>query len=500
MSEENSSAWVCSVCGYVHRGAAVPDVCPVCGSPGEDFEAYVSEPKAAVAVPVKQWRCLNCGYVHSGSEPPQECPVCGAPADCFEPLTESVEAEVKVAKVSKVVVVGGGVAGVAAVESVRSSSPETQVTLVCKEAHLPYYRLNLTRYLAGQINESELPIKPAQWYDQHDVEVMVETEVARINTQENTAELHGGQSIGFDKVILAIGAHPFMPPFLGAYREGVTSLRSLEDADQILESNLKGSRCVCIGGGLLGLETAGALAQRGAAVTLLEGHGWLLPRQLNQQAAQILEQHVTASGIGLRKKARTREIVGDERARGVLLEDETVLPADLVVVATGIRSNSYLARLAGLEVNQGIVVNNLLMSSNPDVFAAGDVAEHRGSVYGTWGPSQYQGSIAGMNAVGAKTEFGGIARSNALKVLELELFSVGQIQPEDASFEAFDQEIDDGYLRFVFRDTHLVGAVLLGDAKLANPVKKAIENKMDFSNLLRKRPSCSDICNFLAEA
>ena len=143
------------------------------------------------------------------------------------------------------------------------------------------------------------------------------------------------------------------------------------------------------------------MARRGADVTLLEGHGWLLPRQLNRSAGEILAGHVESSGIKLRTKARTREILGDERVRGVLLEDDSTIDTDLLVVATGIRSNSYLARTAGLDVDQGIVVDNLLKTSHPDVFAAGDVAEHRGCVYGTWAPSQYQGSIAGMNAAGA---------------------------------------------------------------------------------------------------
>ena len=133
------------------------------------------------------------------------------------------------------------------------------------------------------------------------------------------------------------------------------------------------------------------------------------------------------------------------------------------MIATGIRSNSHLARRAGLEVNQGVVVNNLLATSHPDILAAGDVAEHHGQVYGIWGPSQYQGSIAGLNLAGGSVEFGGVPRSNTLKVLGLDLFSIGRINAEDASFQAVEQEADGRYFRFVFQDNRLVGAVLLGD-------------------------------------
>ncbi len=172
--------------------------------------------------------------------------------------------------------------------------------------------------------------------------------------------------------------------------------------------------------------------------------------------------------------------------------------ADLVVFATGIRSNSHLARQAGLEVNQGVVVDNRLATSHPDVFAAGDVAEHHGQVYGIWGPSQCQGSIAGPNMAGGCLEFGGIPRSNTLKVLGLDLFSIGQINPEDASFRTFDHEADGRYFRFVFRDNRLVGSVLLGDTRFTAAVKKSVEGRCDYSELLGKCPSALEIADAIA--
>jgi nitrite reductase (NADH) large subunit len=389
----------------------------------------------------------------------------------------------------RVVIVGAGIAGISAAESLRANAPTAEITIVSKESALPYYRLNLTRYLAGEIGEQDLPIHPASWYEEKQVRLMLGAEASAIRLDEHVVELHGvelhgGERLPFDKLLLATGAHPFIPPIVGADREGVTSLRTTEDARKILSACRGGAKCVCIGGGLLGLETAGGMARQGADVTLLEGYGWLLPRQLNQRAGEILNQFVIKTGIKLQTKAVTREIVGDGRVRGVLLEDGRTLPADLVVIATGIRSNSHLARSAGLEVNQGVVVDNLLATSHPDVFAAGDVAEHHGQVFGIWGPSQYQGSIAGLNMAGGRVEFGGIPRSNTLKVLGLELFSVGQFNPEDASFRTFDHEAAGSHSRFVFRDNRLVGAVLLGDTKLAATAKHAIETRADYSELL----------------
>lgn len=498
MSTAGTTAWCCSVCGYVHRGPEPPEMCPVCGSPQSEFEPYV-EPAHAAPSGVMRWQCLNCGHVHEGPEPPGECPVCGAPADRFEPITEAAGRAGETGEAADVVVVGAGIAGVAAVESLRQASPGARITLLSKENHLPYYRLNLTRYLAGEIGADDLPMHPQEWYDEREMALRRGVEVAKLHLGEHAVELRGGERIEFGKLLLTIGAHPFVPPFPGAYGEGVTCLRSLADADMILEHATAGARCVCIGGGLLGLETAGALARRGADVTLLEGHGWLLPRQLTQRAGEILGEHVAGTGIRLIKSARTREIVGDERARGVLLEDERLIDADLIVIATGVRSNSYLARQAGLDVNRGVVVDNHLRSSHPDVLAAGDVAEHHGTVYGVWGPSQFQGSIAGMNAVGLNAEFGGIPRSNTLKVLGLDLFGIGQVGADDASFRAIEEESDGAYFRFLFRDSHLVGAILLGDTALTAPVKHAVETREDFSELLARRPGARDVMAFLED-
>jgi len=499
MPASETKAWRCAICGYVHTGSEPPGVCPVCGAPREVFEAQSPKAQPVAKVTVERWRCLNCTYIHVGPEPPETCPVCGVSSDRFEPLAEPVRQAAEAAGVRRVVVVGAGVAGLAAAEAMRTLSTDVEITLVSKEPVLPYYRLNLTRYLAGDLDEHQLPIKSEEWFAQQHITLMRQAEVAEIHAAKRLVALHRGDALPYDKLILAVGAHPFMPPFPGANREGVTSLRTLADAQRILDAGVAGRRCVCIGGGLLGLETAGALAKRGADVTLLEGHGWLLPRQLNEEAGQVLAQHVRATGIKLVAKARTHEILGDERVRSVQLADERVLPADLVVVATGVRPNSYLAGAAGIEVGKGIVVDNHLLTSQADILAAGDVAEHRGVLYGTWAPSEYQGGIAGMNALGAGVEFGGIPRSNALKVLDIELFSIGQIQPEDASYETLDRADDSSYFRFIFRDSHLVGAILAGDATVAPRVKKAVESQADFSDLLRKHPQATDVIEYLGE-
>ena len=311
-----NQAWVCTVCGYIHRGAEPPETCPVCGAPRELFERQADAPPPPAAPGASRWRCLDCGYIHVGPQPPAKCPDCGAPPERFELLTTDIGTTVALQKgtvpfssdenwdspppvdssalgetagggrASKVVVVGAGIAAVAAVESLRTASPSAEITVISKEAELPYYRLNLTRYLAGEIGEADLPLHPAAWYEEQKIRLLLGAEATAIRLDDHVVELHGGETLPFDKLLLAAGAHPFIPPFLGTDRAGVTSLRTVEDARRILAACRGGGRCVCIGGGILGLETAGALARQGADVTLLEGHGWLLPRQLNPRAGQ----------------------------------------------------------------------------------------------------------------------------------------------------------------------------------------------------------------------
>ena len=359
--------------------------------------------------------------------------------------------------------------------------------------------MNLTRYLAGEIGPEHLPLHAERWYEEQAIELKLCAELCTVDPDQHRLRLRGGEDLCYDKLILAMGSHPFVPPVPGANRENVTILRTRQDAEYILTQVQSDTRVVVIGGGLLGLEAAGALIDKAASVAVLEGYGWLLPRQLSQTAAAPMEQHVRSLGIDLHQKVKVKEIVGDERARGVRLEDGTEVRADLVIISTGVRPNSYVARLAGLEVHSGIVVNNHLQTSAPDIYAAGDVAEHLGVVYGLWAPSQFQGTAAGRNAAGDPVEFLGVPRSNVLKVLGFDMFSIGRIAAEDASYEIIDGTVHDHYQYFVFRDSRMVGAILLGDTAQSAHVKHTVEQQLDCSRVLQGDRDVASVLAFLMD-
>jgi nitrite reductase (NADH) large subunit len=478
---DSGKSWVCLVCGYVHHGDEPPECCPVCGAPASDFELQEAAPAPAAAPVVTKWRCLVCGYEHDGDGPPEACPVCGVPAEEFEACAPESPVASRRDDKRSIVILGGGIAGVSAAEGARQASSSAEIVLVSAEEHLPYYRLNLTRRLAGEIGDEALPIHPESWYEEKQIQLLRGQKASELRPESKQVVLKDGRELSYDSLILACGAHPFVPPVPGAEKKGVFTIRTLEDV-QALEGMLSpGAPCVCIGGGILGLETAGALAKRGIAVTLLENYGYLLPRQLNREASALLSEEVKGLGIQICSQAAAAAIIGEDAVEGVVLKDGTELPAAAVCITTGIRSNSHLARRAGLAVGQGVVVDNHLQTSVPDIYAAGDCAEYGGCVYGLWEPAQYQGNIAGMNAAGVPTEFGGIARMTTLKVLGMKMFSLGTINPKDGSYTEISTTEDDTYRCYLFRDNRLAGAILVGDTSLASTAARLLREKTDCS-------------------
>ena len=419
------------------------------------------------------WKCKVCGYVHEGDAPPDACPVCSVAAELFEPLeapgasTDGSDLE------GHLVILGAGVAGLTAADHARRTSSAMDITLVGGEPGLPY-RLNLTRYLGGEVGGDELAMVQRAWLEENRIE-LVEGEVSEIDRYAKLVRFGDGRTLFYDRLVLAMGAHPFVPPLPGADLPGVFTLRTVGDADAIVARVERGGRCVVIGGGLLGLEAAGAVQQRGMIVTVLEGYGYLLPRQLDEEGGRLLQRFVSGRGIIVRNEVRARAIVGDDEVRGVDLGNGEVLDADLVVVATGVRPNSHLARRCGLEVRHGVVVDDRLATADPAVFGAGDVAEHSGRVYGIWPASHVQGTVAGINAAGGEATFTSIPPSNQLKVMDVDVVSMGDVHPSDGSYRTFEARGDGEYRRLISRDGRLVGAILVGNATHAGALRAAIE-------------------------
>ena len=247
---------------------------------------------------------------------------------------------------TRFLIIGGGIAGVSAAETIHKLDPTARIILVSEEQNLPYFRMSLTRYLAGEIGRDKLDLHPWEWYPENEIEIIAGSKVRAISPETKHALLEDGRTVGYEKLILANGASPFMPPIPGHELNGVMTLRSLEDVELILKKCQNPANVVCIGGGLLGLEIAGAIARHGAQVTVLEALDWLLPRQLGQEAAGILRQEIEKLGIKVIVPAKIKRLTGETRVERVELEDGTTIQTDLVLVSAGVRPNIALAKEA----------------------------------------------------------------------------------------------------------------------------------------------------------
>lgn len=394
-------------------------------------------------------------------------------------------------------VVGAGIAGVSAAEAIHKTQPDASITMVSDEHNLPYFRMNLTRYLAGELERDRLDLHNREWYHENHVEIILDTHIDDIDAASKQIRLENGRLIEYDKLILANGASPFVPPIPGRELDGVMTLRSLEDADKILNITAEPANVVCIGGGLLGLEIAGGIAQKGTNVTVLEALDWLLPRQLGKEAAEMLRGQIEAMGIKVIVPARIKQINGEGKVSAVELDDGTIIPANLVLISAGIRPNLDLAKRIGLEVNRGVIVNEHMQTSDPDIYAAGDVCEYHGILYGLWVPARKQGEVAGRSAAGQPTEYPGDPPSAKLKVLGLDLFSIGQFSPAEAGDRLVTWQEGDRFISFLFRDAKMIGSNLLGETGLDMKVKKAIDSGKDFSESMQGEMNLQDLITLL---
>ena len=378
------------------------------------------------------------------------------------------------------VIVGNGAAGTNAADQLRRLDAEAKICMITEEAFPFYSRIRLIDYIAGDIPKEALVINKDQWYLNRDIELRLGVRVASVDSANKRVLTGQNEAFSYDRLLLATGAHSFMPNISGMEKRGVFTLRNIEDAEAIRSFADSAQHVVMIGGGLLGLETGNALRRLGKKVAVVEFFPRLLPRQLDVPAADLLAGTMTKMGFSLYLGRKTKEIVGSNQVKGVALESGETLPADMVVVSAGVRPNMELAASLKLRCNKGIEVDEGMRASSPDIYAAGDVAEFKGVLYGIWPAAMEQGKIAGSNMAGVNAAYEGTTASNQLKVAGIDLAAAGNIDPECASESRTFQE-DRVYRKFVFEDNRLVGCILQGDTRGFQAMLRLIRQKQDVS-------------------
>jgi len=379
------------------------------------------------------------------------------------------------------VIVGNGVAGVTAARELSRDGSGNSVEIYAREPYHYYPRPRLQEYLADRIALDELYFRPTEWYEKSGITVHLGRTVTELDPEGSRITLDGGEEVGYDRILLATGGRPFVPPIPGADKEGVFSYRTLDDVKVIKEKARSSESAVVIGGGLLGLEAAKALSALGVRVTVLEMFPYLLPRQLDSQGGQILKSLIEETGVEVKVGAATEAIVGEESVSGVRLKDGSEIGAGLIVVSAGIRSNISLAKDAGLGVNRGVLVDEHLQTTAVNVYAAGDAAEFEGRVYGIVPAAVEQARAAAHNMLGEDVVYEGTMPSSTLKVVGIDCASIGLVHPEGDGYQELRSTVDRTYTKLVLEGGRLVGAILLGDTADVAPISRLVRKKADVS-------------------
>ncbi|MFT4116397.1 NAD(P)/FAD-dependent oxidoreductase [Bradyrhizobium sp.] len=363
------------------------------------------------------------------------------------------------------VIVGNGMAAARLVDELaKTALGRYAVAVIGDEPRLAYNRVLLSSVLAGETGSHEIELKPADWWRHRGVTVRYGYRVTEIDVGRRELKIAGEESMEFSKLVLATGSTPLRLNVPGADLAGVHTFRDTRDVDLLLTLAAAKKRVVVVGGGLLGLEAAYGLAKAGAPVTLLHLMDRLMERQLDPPAAELLKMLVERKGIRILLNASTARIHGEDRVEAVELADGSRIEADAVIFAAGIRPNVTLAKEAGIAVNRGIVVNDVMQTGSADIFALGECAEHRGLCYGLVEPAYEQARVLARHLAGRPAAYEGSVVSTNLKVSGVGVFSAGDFMGGEGSESLVLSDRGRGtYKKLVIADGRLTGAVLIGD-------------------------------------
>jgi nitrite reductase (NADH) large subunit len=369
----------------------------------------------------------------------------------------------------KLVVVGNGMAGVRAVEELLKIAPDLyDITIFGAEPHPNYNRILLSPVLAGEQTIDEIVLNPLAWYAEHGITLHTGRKVTQIDRMRRQVIADDGTTAAYDRLLIATGSKPFILPVPGKDLQGVIAYRDIADTEAMIAAAAKYQHAVVIGGGLLGLEAANGLKLRGMQVTVVHIMPWLMERQLDKTAGQLLQKSLEDRGLRFEIGAQTEALIPDSngRVKAVRFKDGREIPADLVVMAAGIRPDTALAESAGLLCNRGIVVTDTLQSvTDPRIYSVGECAAHRGIAYGLVAPLFEQGKVCATHLA----EFGigrytGSQTSTKLKVTGIDLFSAGDFMGGEGAEEILMSDPVGGvYKKLVLKNDQLIGACLYGD-------------------------------------
>ena len=389
-------------------------------------------------------------------------------------------------KKQKLVLIGNGMAGVRCIEEILRVAPHSfEMTIFGTEPHLNYNRIQLSSVLQGGTTFNDITIHDRNWYDEQNINLFTGETVIKIDPEKQVVKTNKNRDFSYDRLIIATGSVPYLLPITGTNKEGVIAFRTIDDCQKMIEAAKHYKKAVVIGGGVLGLEAAFGLLNLGMEVTVVHNGRNLMERQLDERAAKLLQTELEKQGLRFLFDKETKEINGNSRVGGVSFKDGTEIPADLVVMAVGVRPNIRLAKDSGIDTNRAIIVNDYLETNIPNIYAVGECVEHQGIVYGLVKPLYDQGKVLAKRICGLECKgYEGTILSTQLKISGVDVFSVGQFTCDERfkSIEIHD-ELDGVYKKLVFDESKLVGAVLFGDTSDRTRLLDMILKKQNVSDV-----------------
>jgi NAD(P)H-nitrite reductase large subunit len=392
------------------------------------------------------------------------------------------------------VIIGNSVAAVGAIRGIRSVDLEGNITVISRERHTAYGRPLISYLLGGLITEKRMPYLPEDFYEMHKVNILLNSEVTGIDSAKKLVRI-GTESLPYDRLLIATGGDPFLPPIQGmAGKEKIFTFTTWDDAAKLKGIAHDIERVVVIGGGLIGLKAAEGLDLLGKQVTIVELADRILSAAFDRCAGRIVARKMKANGLDVITEDTVVSIEGDgSTITGVTLKSGDVIPCDTVVIAIGVRPAASFLKGSGVEVNRGVVVNDTMQTSAPGVYAAGDVAEARDFFSGEknpmpiWPDAYIQGDIAGVSMAGGKKEYEGGLAMNSIEFFKVPTISMGVTNPPPTGvFEVHTFLDQENYLyrKIVLRDGRLAGAVLVGAVDRAGIFAGLIRGQADVTPFL----------------
>lgn len=391
------------------------------------------------------------------------------------------------------VIIGGSAAGISAVEAIRSVDQTSPIELFSSEGTPFYSRVLLSYYIAGAITKEELHFRPLEFFSENKVKAHLGQRVEKVLPESKSIRMEDGREYPFDRLLIATGSSPKILDVPGKDKKGVVVMRNIDHAQEIVNRVEEIKTACVLGGGLIGLRTGYALSVRGVKVKIIVKSNYVLSQMLDKESAEMIEGTMRQHGIDIRTGRDAVEIVGKESVEGIILDDGERINCQLVVIGKGVQPNVDFLSSTPIKINEGIVADETMMTSVPDIYVAGDVAETydlttgRTSVNAIWPCAFEQGRVAGLNMAGKKAKYEGSFRMNSLDFYGLPVISMGITRIDGNGFQHFQKKTENTYRKLVLRDGRIVGAILVGQVQKAGIL----------ATLLKKRVNVSDIVPLL---